>query len=226
MGRANITRPRWKVTGAKIDTDTIAAGDIAAGAVDTAEIADAAVTMAKLANLAGLSLVGRSANSTGVPAAITGTDGQVARVSGTTLGFGTVAAAGLADAILTGAKAAVVADDAVIGGLEVCHIVDIADGATADKDVTLTHKTEITRIEVIKKAVAGGASDTIQVKNAADAITNAMDINVADKTVVRPTTIDDAFTVIAAGGTLRITKTKASANNVACRVLVYGVRRT
>ncbi len=60
--------------------------------------------MAKLADLAGLSLIGRSANSTGVPAAITGTDGQVARVSGTALGFGTIVAAGIASDAVTTAK--------------------------------------------------------------------------------------------------------------------------
>jgi hypothetical protein len=126
---------------------------------------------------------------------------------------------------LTGLRVANVADANVIGGVEVTHIVDVADGVTADVDVTLTHKTEVTSIEVIKKAAAGGASDTITVKNGATAITNAMDINVADKIVVRPSTIDDAATVISAAGTLRVTRTKASAANVACRVIVRGVRR-
>lgn len=83
--------------------------------VATAGITDAAVTMAKLANLAGLSVIGRSANSSGVPAAITGTDGQVLRVSGTSLGFGTVATAGHADASITYAKLQDVAGLSVIG---------------------------------------------------------------------------------------------------------------
>jgi hypothetical protein len=117
------------------------------------------------------------------------------------------------------------ADDNVIGGIPVCHIVAIADGVTADKDITLTHKTRITDVVVVKTAAAGGASDTITVKNGATAITNAMDINVADKTVVRAGTIDDAQHDVAAAGTLRITKTKASAANVACLVYVFGVRR-
>jgi hypothetical protein len=127
-----------------------------------------------------------------------------------------------------GAKArnfANTADDATEMRPEGVYIVDILDGATADKDITVTHKFEVTRVEVIKKAGAGGASDTITVKNAGTAITDAMSINVADKTVVRPTTIDDAQTVISAGGTLRVTRTKASGANVACRVLIYGVRR-
>ena len=126
--------------------------------------------------------------------------------------------------VLVGTQVANVADANVIGGLEVTHRVNVADGATADVDVVLTDKTLVTNIEVIKTTGAGGGSDTITVKNGATAITNAMDINVADKTIVRPTTIDDAQQTITAGGTLRITRTKASAANVACLVIVRGLR--
>lgn len=67
-------------------------------------IANGAVSLAKMANLAGLSVIGRSTNSSGVTAAITGTDGQVLRVSGTALGFGTIVAAGIASDAVTTAK--------------------------------------------------------------------------------------------------------------------------
>jgi hypothetical protein len=126
--------------------------------------------------------------------------------------------------VLTGTQVANVADANVIGGIQIAHRVAVADGVTADIDVVLTHKTLVTGIEVIKGQAAGGASDTITVKNAAAAITDAMSINVAAKTVVRPTTIDDAQITIAAGGTLRITRTKASAANVGCTVIVRGLR--
>jgi hypothetical protein len=126
---------------------------------------------------------------------------------------------------VTSSQVSNLADNAVVGGVEVTTIVAVPDGATGDVDVVLTNKTEITSIEVIKTAGAGGASDTITVKNGATAITNAMDLNVADKVIVRPSTIDDAATVIAAAGTLRVTRTKVSAANVACRVIVRGVRR-
>lgn len=54
-------------------------------------IADAAVTYAKFQDVAGLSVVGRSANSSGVSAAITaGSDGDILRRSGTSIGFGTI----------------------------------------------------------------------------------------------------------------------------------------
>lgn len=50
----------------------------------------AGVIYSEIQNVAGLSVFGRSANSAGVGADITGTAGQVLRVSGTTLGFGAV----------------------------------------------------------------------------------------------------------------------------------------
>lgn len=56
-----------------------------------ATIANSAVTDAKLRNSAALSVIGRSANSTGAVADIAaGTDGYVLRRAGTTLGFGTI----------------------------------------------------------------------------------------------------------------------------------------
>lgn len=85
------------------------------GQVATAGLTDNAVTDAKFRQSAGLSVVGRSANSTGNTADITGTDGQVLRVSGTTLGFGTVATAGIADNAITNAKAADMAQNTIKG---------------------------------------------------------------------------------------------------------------
>lgn len=74
-------------------------------AVTSAKILDNTVGNIDIRQSAGLSVIGRSANSTGDVADITGTtDGQVLRVSGTTLGFGTVATAGLADGSVTMAK--------------------------------------------------------------------------------------------------------------------------
>ena len=125
---------------------------------------------------------------------------------------------------LTGTQAANVADANVIGGIAVTHRIAVADGATGDVDVTLTHKTLVTDVHVIKTAGAGGASDTLTVKNGATAITDAMSINIADKAIVRAGTIDDAQMTISAGGTLRCTRTKASAANVACIVIVRGLR--
>ena len=75
------------------------------GTIATAGIANDAVTDAKLRNSSSLSVIGRSANSSGDPADIAaGTDGHVLRRSGTTLGFGTIATAGITDAAVTDAK--------------------------------------------------------------------------------------------------------------------------
>lgn len=64
---------------------------------------------------AGLSIIGRSANTTGNVADITGTDGQVLRVSGTALGFGTIATAGIANDAVTFAKMQNIATNSLIG---------------------------------------------------------------------------------------------------------------
>lgn len=92
-------------------------GTLAWGAVDLAD-ADAITGLlpfANIASLAGLSVFGRGSNTTGVMAAITGADGQVLRVSGTTLGFGTIVTANITDAAITPAKLADLAGVSVLG---------------------------------------------------------------------------------------------------------------
>ena len=87
---------------------------ISFGQIATAGYADASVTDAKFSNRTALSVFGRSANSSGVGADMSaGTDGFVLRRSGTTLGFGTLTGASLADAIITNAKLATMAANTV-----------------------------------------------------------------------------------------------------------------
>jgi hypothetical protein len=119
---------------------------------------------------------------------------------------------------LTGADSAVVANVNVIGGSLVLHRIDAA-ALTGDVDVVLTHKTRVIDVWCVASA-AGGAGDTITVKNAGNAITDAIDLNVADKVVKRAGTIDDAFHEIAAGGTLRV----SGASAVNAVVYVLGIR--
>jgi hypothetical protein len=99
---------------------SIVATDIASDAVTTAKILDANVTTAKVADAtstttgvtnsklrhsAALSVIGRGADSAGAPADIAAAnDGEVFRRSGTSVGFGTVATAGIANAAVTPAK--------------------------------------------------------------------------------------------------------------------------
>lgn len=69
-------------------------------------IAADAVSDTKLRDSGALSVIGRSANSTGDPADIstTATSGAVLRESGSTIGFGTIATTGITDAAVTLAK--------------------------------------------------------------------------------------------------------------------------
>jgi hypothetical protein len=93
----------------------------------------------------------------------------------------------------------------------------VPNAATADIDTVMTEKVEI--VDVIVRKDGAGASNTIQAKTGAGtAITDAIAAAV-DKAVTRAGTIDTATNVIAAGGTLRITATRA-AGTMACLVLV------
>ncbi len=134
----------------------------------------------------------------------------------------------LALASLTGLVAKVVADVNVIGGLPVYHRITIADAASGNLEVTLTHKTRVIDAWCVKTGADGHATeDTIVVGNGANAITNAMAIGANnDKSITRAATIDDANHEIAAAGKLRITWVKGAGggNNVACEVYVRGLR--
>lgn len=80
-------------------------GDVTSVGDGATTIANNVVSNAKLRDSSALSVIGRSANSTGDPADITAaSDGQVLRRSGTTLGFGTIAAAGISSNAITTVK--------------------------------------------------------------------------------------------------------------------------
>jgi len=110
LGNATNTNP-GAITAIQAGTDDYvlrrSGTTLGFGTVATGGIADNAVTNAKIRQSAGLSVLGRSANTTGNIADITAvTDGHVLRLSGTTLGFGTVVTAGIADNAITTAKIA------------------------------------------------------------------------------------------------------------------------
>jgi hypothetical protein len=89
------------------DVTGSASSDLTTGPSIGATIANDAVTFAKMQNsaAAGLSVVGRSAATAGDFAELTAaTDGHVVRRSGSAVGFGTVATAGIADAAVTAPK--------------------------------------------------------------------------------------------------------------------------
>lgn len=120
IGDNNVTT--GKIANLNVTTDKIAdlnvtTGKIANLNVTTAKIADLNVTTGKIDNNAvdntklrdseGLSVIGRTGSTTGDPADIVaGSDGQVLRRAGTSVGFGTVGTAGIADAAVTTEKIA------------------------------------------------------------------------------------------------------------------------
>lgn len=141
-----------------------------------------------------------------------------------TLAAGTVSAASVASNSLVGTQVGSTADANVIGGIPVLHRIDVADAATGNVDVTLTHKTRIVDVWIVNNGASGANANTIQVLSGANAITDAMSINgkVAGD-VVRCAKLDPTYHEIAAAGTLRVTRTRAG-GVAAAIVYVLGVR--
>lgn len=99
------------------------------------------------------------------------------------------------------------ANNAVVAGLAVMHTWLVPDAATGDIDIIVGDKVEV--VDVIVRKDGAGAGNTYQVKNGATAISDAI-AGAVDKTITRAGTIDTAQNVIAAGGTLRLTATRAA----------------
>lgn len=136
---ANATAGTAAPTAVAVGTNTVlgrVAGNIVAAQLATGQCANDAIDDTKLRNSGALSVIGRSANSSGDPADISATaaSGAVLRESGSALGFGTVAAAGLADGIISPAKLAVLTSS--IGGVFTIFVAVTAGGGGAD-DVTI-----------------------------------------------------------------------------------------
>jgi hypothetical protein len=125
---------------------------------------------------------------------------------------------------LTGTVAGNVGDDSIIGGIPILFKIATDGGATGNKDITMTHKVRILDVWSVNLA-AGTTSDTVQVFNSTNAITNAMDISGVDTSLVRAATIDDANHEIAASGTLRVTETDGGgADSPPLAVYILAVR--
>ena len=134
---------------------------------------------------------------------------------------------GLIDAeinALTGTNAKVVAESNVIGGVPLTYMIPIAAGALGDTDITVTHKIRDIDAYLVLRG-AGVATTTLQVKNGASAITDAMAASGSDKALVRAAVIDDAAYEIAAAGTLRVTSATGATQPDAL-VVITAVRVT
>lgn len=134
-----------------VDTATIDFTYDDAGNAITADVKDASVTYAKIQNVAGLSIIGRSAGTTGIAAAITATTDQVLREQSGVLGFGQIAAGGIAsnavttakilDSNVTLAKIANIADQTVLG--------NVAGSSAAPVALTATQATSIFNVATL-----------------------------------------------------------------------------
>ena len=134
------------------------------GAVVTDKLAAGAVADAKLRDSSALSVIGRSTNSSGVPADIAaGTDGHVLRRSGTALGFGTVATAGLDDDAVTNAKLANMAN----GTFKVRRTAGTGD----PEDATATQATAMLDA-LVGDSGSGGTKGLVPAPAAGDAAAN------------------------------------------------------
>lgn len=114
---------------------------------------------------------------------------------------------------------------AQFGGIPVFPVaipVAIAGVATADFDVVCSEKFEVIDV-LVQKRNGAGAANTIQVKNGATAISDAI-ATAVDNALTRAASIDDAASTIAAAGTLRITGTRA-AGTLDALVTVWGFIR-
>ena len=113
---------------AKIKDLNVTTGKLADLNVTAGKLADNSVTATKLRDSAALSVVGNGTNTPADPVDIAaGTDGYVLRRSGTTLGFGQVVTAGLADNAVTESKLGTIKRTIVIrvaGALDFTDTVD------------------------------------------------------------------------------------------------------
>ncbi len=130
----------------------------------SATIANNAVSDAKIRQSAGLSLLGRSANSTGNIADITAAnDGEILRRSGTSIGFGTIATAGIGANQVTNAKLTQVATATFKGRTTA--------GTGDPEDLTATQATALLNA-FVGDSGSGGTKGLVPAPAAGDAAAN------------------------------------------------------
>jgi hypothetical protein len=98
--------------------------------------------------------------------------------------------------------------------------IPIDGGPAADDDYTVPEKVRVLDAWAVHTA-AGETSDTLQLKNGSNAITDALDWGGGDKAIVRAAEIDDAYHEIAKGGTLRVTTVDSDAGDDVGAGVVY-----
>lgn len=125
--------------------------------------------------------------------------------------------------VVSGASVAAFAPASTTAGIPVLYSVTTPGGATATTSIVVAQKITVIDAWIVNQA-AGGASDTLQIKNGSTALTDAMDANKSANVITRAATIDPAQRVINAGGTLAFTETDGAGSNspaISCYVLGY-----
>lgn len=107
-------------------------------------------------------------------------------------------------------------------GLALIYRVDLPGGASGGIDLAIGPKTRVVDAWCVLQG-AGTTSDTVRLINGTGSnyITNAMDISGSDQSIVRASTIDDAYWDVAAAGTLRVFETDGGgSDSPACTVFI------
>lgn len=104
------------------------------------------------------------------------------------------------------------AEDGAAGGpLMVFHL-STAGSGTSNTSLTMAEKVRVIDAFCYLRA-AGAASDTLQVFNGSDAISDAIDVSGGANTRAAAGEMDDTKVEIAAGGTLKVTHTDAASSD-------------
>jgi hypothetical protein len=129
-----------------------------------------------------------------------------------------------------GTAVAPIVDGDTAGGIPVRYTYQIADAASADYDIIVDSQIEVVDVEVIKTGGAGGAANTVQVKQVTvpggvvTTISDAISININQDAIARSAVRTQANATIPAGGKLRASTVKAG-GNAACEVIVHAIKR-
>lgn len=147
----------------------------------------------------------------------------VALVAGTASATGLSASNSVLTVAANATNVAVAAtvNDALVGVPFIVSLTTDSADLTDSYTVPAGRKLRVLDVVAIKLNTAGGAADTVQVFNGANPITNAISLNVADKTRVAATTLDDAYWDVAAGTALGVTAVEATTDadaqvNITC----------
>ncbi|TRZ79566.1 hypothetical protein D4R86_05730 [bacterium] len=158
---------------------------------------------------------------TGISAALSG-DVTMTNAGVTTVGAGKISEAMHVAASLSGTIAKVVASANTGGGIPVLFRRTIPNTA-GDYDATMDYKILVTDFWIVSTGAAAHATDdTVQLKNGATAISDALAKTATQYSVIRSATLNSP--TINAAGTLRLTVAKDT--NCACEAYVLGIRVT